>query len=98
MEEADFEIGELYLFHRTKAGCPSEESLWGVFDRIEAGHIRLESSSSDLRGFRLWHRLPADYRYARRASRAELRDYAFNLACSPCFMAEQETPPVAAQP
>ncbi len=77
-------VGELYLFHTTDPHCPSEGSLGGVVDRIEERRIRLESSSEDLRLFRLWHPLPAIYRYGRQATRAELRDYFVQLACFEC--------------
>ncbi len=67
--------GELYLFHRLSPACPTEESMWGVFHKFEAGTIHLESSSWNLHAFSLWHRLPDGYRYCRLATRAELRDY-----------------------
>ncbi len=78
--------GELYLFHSTDRSSPATGSLFGIIDKIADGIIYLESSSRDLRRFRLWHRLPNHYRYHRRASRSELRDYIFNLACYECRM------------
>lgn len=72
--------GELYLFHPSDYACPAEESLWGVFDKTENGTILLESSSHDLKYFRVWHPLTDEYRFARLASRDELRDYAMKLA------------------
>ncbi len=75
-----FTIGELYLFNRTSPACPAEESLWGVFDKKEGGTIYLESSSLDLKRFRVWHPLPVGYRYIRLATRAELRDYEMQLS------------------
>ncbi|MBP3356193.1 MAG: hypothetical protein J6K95_03395 [Rikenellaceae bacterium] len=74
-----FVPGELYLFHRSNAGCPPSGSLWGLFDRSEVGVIRLESSSRDLHGFRFRHPLPDGYRYFRPATRDEYRDYFYNL-------------------
>lgn len=74
-----FITGELYLFHSTDRSCPAMGGLYGIFDKITNGILYLESSSSDLIHFRLWHRLPSDYRYCRHASRTELRDYIFNL-------------------
>lgn len=76
--------GALYLFHRSDRRCPAVNSLYGIIDKMSDGIIYLESSSRDLRYFRLWHRLPKHYRYHRRASRSELRDYIFNLACYEC--------------
>lgn len=74
-----YRIGELYLFYPRDILCPCR--LWGVYDKTKDGVIYLESSSSDLCRFRLWHRLPRGYRCSRRATRSELRDYMFNLAC-----------------
>ena len=78
-QSKNFVIGDLYLFHPTKKYCPSRSSLWGIYDKMEDGIIYLESSSFDLIHFKLWHRLPAGYRYLRRATRRELRDYMYNL-------------------
>lgn len=77
--EFTFVIGDLYLFHPTKKYCPSRSSLWGIYDKAEEGFIYLESSSIDLIHFKIWHRLPEEYRYSRRATRRELRDYMYNL-------------------
>ena len=77
--EFTFVIGDLYLFHPTKKYCPSRSSLWGIYDKTECGIIYLESSTLDLRHFSIWHRLPEKYRYSRRATRRELRDYMYNL-------------------
>lgn len=75
-------VGELYLFHRTDPHCPPATSLWGVFDRDDDERLHLESSSSDLHSFRRWHTLPEAYRYRRLATREELRDYTWSLACA----------------
>ena len=77
-----FIVGELYLFHPTKRQCPSRGSLWGIYDKTEAGVIYLESSSRDLRHYRIRHGLSSEYRYCRRATRSELRDYMYNLGYS----------------
>lgn len=74
-----FLIGELYLFHPTKKYCPSQSSLWGIYDKTEDGIIYLESSTLDFHHFSIWHRLPNGYRYSRRATRRELSDYMYNL-------------------
>lgn len=82
-------VGELYLFHRTDERCPADSSLWGIVDRSDAREIRLESSSIDLQRFRLHHPLPEEYRYCRLATRAELRDYVWNLAWAECLRREE---------
>ncbi len=82
-------VGELYLFHRTDERCPPDGSLWGIVDRSDAREIRLESSSSDLLHFRLYHPLPEEYRYCRLATRSELRDYVWNLARTECLQREE---------
>lgn len=74
-----FIIGELYLFHPEKKHCPAHDSLWGIYNSIDSGKINLESSSLDLRNFSKWHSLPSKYKYSRRATRTELRDYMYNL-------------------
>ncbi len=70
-----FIVGELYLFHPANSSCPGDGSLWGVFDHEAPGVVYLESSTSDLRTFTVWCRLPSEYRYCRLATRSELRDY-----------------------
>ncbi len=79
LHSAKFIIGDLYLFHPTKKYCPSRSSLWGIYDKMEDGIIYLENSTLDLVHFKLWHCLPAGYRYFRRATRRELGDYMYNL-------------------
>ncbi len=74
-KEYPFQIGELYLFHTSNPACPSEESLWGVFDKRAADTIYLESSSENLLTFTLRSALPPRYHYVRLSSRSELRDY-----------------------
>jgi len=85
-----FRIGELYVFNATDCTCPADGSLFGIFDKETSDGIYLESSSRDLIHFCLRHRLPNDYRYCRLASRAELRDYIFNLAYYECGQARIE--------
>ena len=82
LSHQSFVIGDLYLFHSTKKYCPSRSSLWGIYDKTEGGIIYLESSTLDLRHFSLWHRLPEEYRFSRRATRRELRDYMYNMGHS----------------
>ncbi len=76
----EFTAGELYLFRCPDPHRPGEGPLWGVFDRIEGGRVRLKSSSLDLKYFRVWHLLSDGYRRVRLATRAELRDYAMGFA------------------
>lgn len=78
-QSKNFVIGELYLFHPTKKHCPSRSSLWGIYDKTEDGVIYLESCTLDLVHFKIWYRLPDGYRYWRRTTRSELRDYMYNL-------------------
>ncbi len=84
--------GELYLYHPSDPRCPASGSLWGVYDRTTSGAVRLETSSRDLCGFRFWHPLPAACRYARLATRSELRDYTAALAFYECRTREQIPP------
>lgn len=81
LQASHYRAGELYLFCRTERSCRSSGRLFGIFDKEASGVLYLESSSSNLCHFHLWHRLPRGYRCSRRATRSELRDYIFNLAC-----------------
>lgn len=74
-----FSIGDVYLFHRSDPLCPAQSSLWGFYDRHDRGVIYLESSSRDLKLFKLRDVLPAEYCYARPSSRDELRDCMWSL-------------------
>lgn len=81
VDQAQFEAGELYLFHPTDATCPADSSLWGCVLERTRSQITLETSSdADLCDFVLNGLLPGDYRYCRLSTRDELRDYAFALA------------------
>lgn len=82
IEKIAFTAGELYAFARAEEHYEGA-LLWGIFEgRDEQGAIRLESASCDYLNFRLHDRLPGEYRFARLASRNELRDYAFNMGLS----------------
>ena len=74
------QLGELYLFHPTKPLGPEGESLWGIVGEIEEQCIVLESCTINQRDFGFNQPLSPHFSYARRASRTELRDYAYNLA------------------
>ncbi len=80
-----FEIGDVYLFHRRNPYCPAESSLWGLFDKRVGSSIYLESSTKDFRHFKTWHRLSDRYRYCRRSTRSEFRDYVVNRTVSEMF-------------
>lgn len=58
-----------------------ESCLWGVYDRTDSGRIYLEHMACDLTRIGHWLPLPSKYRYARRASRDELRDFFYLLGC-----------------
>ncbi|MFR9506110.1 MAG: hypothetical protein SNI32_08535 [Rikenellaceae bacterium] len=80
IETLRLHIGDLYLLHPTNPRCPSVSSLWCIFDKRQNNRIYAESASRDLLTFHLWLPIPTHYRYARRATRSELRDYIFNLS------------------
>ena len=75
----NFREGELYLFHADNPLCPSSCSLWGIFNKRVNRSIYLESSTDDLRMYSIWHILPKCYLYCRRATRAELKEYMYNM-------------------
>lgn len=78
----NFRAGEVYLFYRSDSRCPGSISLWDQYDKHYGGRLYLESSSRDLQRFVKWHILSLGYRYCRRASRSEFRDYIFALLWS----------------
>lgn len=83
LKNTNFRFGDIYLFHPTDARCNSATSLWGVYDRTNPdGRIRLETATHDLCHFSRPTLLPGGYRFCRRATRAELRDFYFNLGCN----------------
>ena len=72
-----FIAGEAYLFR-----CHHNPTIIGIFDKCHAGRIFLESATytNNFREFVLYQPLPPEYRFWRKAYRAELRDYMYNLA------------------
>ena len=72
-----FIAGEAYLFR-----CRRNPTIIGIFDKYQEGRIYLESATytSNYREFVLYKALPSKYRFWRKAYRAELRDYMYNLA------------------
>ena len=49
-----FQAGELYLFHRSDMRCPSNNSLWGQYDKHEQGRLYLycrRANRSELRDY-----------------------------------------------
>lgn len=81
LNPASLAVGELYLFSDTPATREADSCLWGIFDRMDAGRIRLEHMARDLRMIDHGMLLPQQYGYVRRASRAELRDFFYLLGC-----------------
>ena len=48
----EFEIGEIYLFHKTDPDCPDDDdALWAVFGDRDANGIMLESCTDNLIDF-----------------------------------------------
>lgn len=74
--DCNLECGELYIF--TTRPNDKDRCIWGMFDCKEQNRIRLEVSSFDLKTFHHYESLPQRYRYCRRATRDELRDFFFN--------------------
>ncbi len=82
--ELCLESGSLYLFHRTDRSCQPHGSLWGIFDLFEDDTVCQESSTLDMRSFRLWHSVDGSSHFCRLATMAELCDYVANLICYEC--------------
>lgn len=81
LSDASLADGELYLFSETPETQEPESCLWGTFDRMDSGRIRLEHMARDLRAFDHNLLLPEQYGYVRRASRSEVRDFYYLLGC-----------------
>ena len=81
IHKVHFACGELYLFSDVLRMRDPESCLWGVYDRTDSGRIYLEHMACDLTHIGHWLPLPSEYRYARRASRDELRDFFYLLGC-----------------
>ena len=62
-------------------GCGIPSRAYGVFMTGLTPGIYLEHMACDLTPIGHWLPLPSEYRYARRASRDELRDFFYLLGC-----------------
>jgi len=81
VKDCNFKIGELYIFSTSEHWAKNDPLLWGIFDeQTPDGRIMLEASTRDFMNFILWKHLPPEYLYCRLATRAELRDFIFNIS------------------
>lgn len=77
LEDFELQPGELYLF----LVPGSREPLLGVYGHeTHRGGILLEAATFDQQRYATWYLLPPGYSLCRRATRAELRDFFYNLA------------------
>lgn len=82
LDTLSFLPGDLYVFSPIDTESP-EQSLLGIYDCHDpAGCIRLEAASNDFTTFQQQVRLTDRYRFARLATRDELRDFAYNMGWS----------------
>ena len=78
--ERELQTGELYLFTPIGDNDRESQKMWAIFAEYVDGGVWLETATNDFKHFRHWSCLPEGWRCYRRATRDELRDYAYSLA------------------
>ena len=78
--EQELQTGELYLFTPIGDNDRESQNMWAIFAEYADGGVWLETATNDFKHFSHWSRLPEGWRCYRRATRDELRDYAYALA------------------
>ncbi|MBQ1205263.1 MAG: hypothetical protein IIX66_05165 [Alistipes sp.] len=78
--EQELQTGELYLFTPIGDNDRESQKMWAIFAEYVDGGVWLETATNDFKHFRHWSCLPEGWRCYRRATRDELRDYAYSLA------------------
>ena len=71
-----FEPGTVYLFTESRKDEP-EYGLFGLFDCMDRGKIKLEAVQHRPCGLRYEEYLPDEYRYVRKAKGDEIRDFCY---------------------
>ena len=71
-----FEPGTVYLFTESRKDRP-ECGLYGLFDCMDRGKIKLEAVQHRPCGLRYGEYLPDGYRYVRKAKEDEIRDFCY---------------------
>lgn len=75
-----FRTAEVYLFSPVRRPVDPCSCLWGVVDCMTQGQIRMEILSYGFSEYLLNCTLPEGFRFARMATRDELRDFVYNIA------------------
>lgn len=78
--ERELQTGELYLFTPIGDNDRESQKMWAIFAESAACGVWLETATTDFKNFRHWSCLPEGWCCCRRATRDELRDYAYSLA------------------
>ena len=78
--EQELQTGELYLFTPTTDSDRESLMMWAIFAEYADEGVWLETATNDFKHFSHWSCLPEGWRCYRRATRDELRDYAYSLA------------------
>ena len=78
--EQELQTGELYLFTPIGDNDRESQKMWAIFAEYADGGVWLETATNDFKHFSHWSCLPEGWRCYRRATRDELRDYAYSLA------------------
>lgn len=75
-----FRTGEVYLFSPIRRPADPASCLWGMVEQVRKERLHMEILSYGFTEFRLDCTLPEGFRYARLATRDELRDFIYNVA------------------
>lgn len=75
-----FRIGEVYLFSPAHRPTDASSCLWGVVNDQLGERLHMEILSYGFSEYCLDCFLPEGFRYARLATRDELRDFVYNVA------------------
>ena len=86
-----FEPGTVYLFTESRKDEP-EYGLYGLFDCMDRGKIKLEAVQHRPCGLRYEEYLPDESRYVRKAKGDEIRDFCYLHGYDRCRIERLHTP------
>lgn len=86
-----FEPGTVYLFTESRKDRP-ECGLYGLFDCMDRGKIKLEAVQHRPCDLRYGEYLPDGYRYVRKAKEDEIRDFCYLHGYDRCRIERLHTP------
>lgn len=90
-----FNFGECYQFSQNidiesdHSDYP-KTSLYGIYDSLTLGFVTLEVATLDFIHYYNSYMVPQAYKYVQRMSRADIRDFAYNMGYKDGIMADEE--------